>query len=137
MLDAVLVVVVLGGGGNESGDELGHATGFIAFLFVIVEGLENQLDCGKNQESAKDVERPAESLYKGSTENDEDKAQDQRNRDTNQQHLAAQTLWHRDLSEDDQKDENIVHRQAVFGYPAGDVFGRVLRTPSSADNKGK
>jgi hypothetical protein len=82
--------------------------------------LPDQVDRGVDEERAEHVEQPAEPLQRGGPQRDEQTPHDQREHDSDEQHLVLVRPWHREPAHDDEEDEQVVHAQAVFGDVPGE-----------------
>ena len=100
---------------------------------VVVLGVACQLDRGVDQERAEDVEDPGELVDRRGADRDEDAAEDQRQDDADQQRLLLVLPGTAKLRHDDQEDEQVVDRQAVFGQPAGEELEAELAAVAVPD----
>ena len=96
---------------------------------MTARALAHQLDRGVEQKQPEQIEHPAELRDGRSADGDEDATQNQRDHDANQQRLLLVGARHRELGHDDQKDEEIIDRQALLGDETREILGAMLRPP--------
>ena len=104
---------------------------------VFVLGIADQVDGGVHQERAEDVEDPRELVDGHRAERDEDAAENQRQHNADQQRLLLVLPRHIEAGHDDEEDEEVIHRQAVLGEPAGDEFHPELAAVEVPDPRGE
>jgi hypothetical protein len=75
----------------------------------------------------------AEPLDSGGADGDEGAAHDQRGGDAEQQHPVLVGGRHRERGHDDDEDEQVVHRQALFDQPAGEALRARTAAPHRPD----
>ena len=91
----------------------------VGVLVPVTEELYRRPD----QEQPEDHEGEREVLQGGSADSDEDGAQDEGERDTDQQRPLLQLTRDGEAGEDDDEDEEVVDRQALLHQPGRVVLG--------------
>ena len=86
---------------------------------VAVVGIANQSDRGHHQKGSEQIENPRKLFDGNGSQRDEDAPEHQRQDDPDQQRLLLVDLGHIEAGHDDDEDEEVVDRQAVFGEPPG------------------
>ena len=86
----------------------------------------DQVDGCVDQESTEDVEDPTKSCDCSCTNCNKYKSQDESDKNSDNESLALSFLGHLQLCKNDQKDEEVVDRQAFFGYEPSQILFAIL-----------
>jgi hypothetical protein len=81
-------------------------------------------DGGVEQEPAEEVLHPAELVQRRASQPDQQPAQQEREKNAQQQNAAVVLARHPGTADQQDEDEKVVQRQAVFGQPAGEELAR-------------
>ena len=130
-----LVAVVAGGHRHALAQEPQRGVVLGLDVRVVVAG---ELVGGVEQQRAEGVEGDVEVRQQRGARDDEDQAQDERQRDAPGQHPRLHRERHREVAEDDREDEDVVERQRALEQVAGQVLragvGRPARPTSRSQN---
>ena len=84
--------------------------------------LAQQPQTSDKQKQTEDVNHPVEAMQQRVTADDENGAKDNRSEHTIHQHLVLRDSRHRERSENNYKDEDVVDRQRFLDDVPGEVF---------------
>src|SRR5208283_5504348 len=88
--------------------------------------LTQQLDAAVNEDRTEDVDEPAEPVQQRDAGRDEDGAHDERAHHAPEQHVVLQDTWHSEVSEEEQKYEQVVDTERKLDQITGDELQREL-----------
>ena len=132
-----LVPVVARGDVNDLAQPLDDEHVIGVGLWGIVDLIDEQLHCGVDEEDSEEVEHVRPRRDDGCAEHDEDQAEDQRQHNTDEQHLLLVLPWDLERRHDEREDEQVIHTQRLLGDPTGVELRGVLVIPEHPHHPAK
>ena len=102
-------------------------------VFLILIAAKHQLERGVDQECAEDKEHPGETGDQSRTNQNEQTTENQRDGDTDRQHIFLDLLGYCEVRHNDDEHKEVVNGQRILGQPAGIELDGRLGTSEKPD----